>query len=96
MLPFLAQGAALAIEDAVVLGECLDPANHIGLGMRRYESWRRTRTARAQRVARKNGRRFHLIGPDAAIRNFVLRRRGGYSLIRRYDWLYKWRSGELR
>jgi salicylate hydroxylase len=96
MLPFLAQGAAMAIEDAVVLAECLDPANHIGLGMRRYESWRRARTARAQRAARKNNRRFHLIGPDAAVRNFVLRRRGGYRLIRRYDWIYKWRFGELR
>jgi 2-polyprenyl-6-methoxyphenol hydroxylase-like FAD-dependent oxidoreductase len=93
MLPFLAQGAAMAIEDAVVLAESLDPAQHVGLGMRRYESWRFRRTARAQRAARKNGRRFHLIGPDAALRNLVLRQRGGYSLIRRYDWVYKWRLG---
>jgi salicylate hydroxylase len=93
ILPFLPQSAALAIEDAVVLSECLDPANQIGIGMRRYEAWRRKRTARAQRVARKNGRRFHLVGPDAALRNFMWRRRSGYSFIRRYEWLYKWRSG---
>jgi len=91
MLPFLAQGAAMALEDAIVLGECLDPAQHISIGMRRYESLRHRRTARAQRAARKNGRRFHLVGPDAALRNFILRQRGGYSLIRRYDWVYKWR-----
>jgi salicylate hydroxylase len=47
MLPFLAQGAALAIEDAIVLAECLNPSEYVGLGMRRYEQWRRTRARTA-------------------------------------------------
>ena len=56
MLPYLAQGAAMAIEDAAVLAQRLadtpdDPAG----AMRRYERQRRARTARAQRAARRNG-----------------------------------------
>ncbi|MBM3529856.1 MAG: FAD-binding protein [Alphaproteobacteria bacterium] len=93
MLPFLAQGAAMAIEDAAVLAACLsqnpdDPA----AAMRHYERARRPRTARVQRAARSNGRAYHLGAAEAAIRNFVLRVAGGSMLLRRYDWLYDWRA----
>jgi 2-polyprenyl-6-methoxyphenol hydroxylase-like FAD-dependent oxidoreductase len=92
MLPFLAQGAAMAMEDAAVLAPCLaaspdDPAK----GMRRYESLRYERTARAQNEARRNGLRYHASGVEAVLRNLVLRTLGGKGLLRRYDWLYRWR-----
>jgi len=88
MLPFLAQGAAMAIEDAAVLAVCLarhpdDPAT----AMQRYEQTRRDRTARVQREARNNGRVYHA-GAGAALRNLVLRLTGGNLMLRRYDWLY--------
>ncbi len=76
MLPFLAQGAAMAIEDAAVLADCMarapdDPA----AAMRRYERARRRRTARVQRAARSNGRIYHLDrGPKRVLRNLFLRR----------------------
>lgn len=93
MLPFLAQGAAMAIEDAVVLAECLaaspdDPAE----GMRRYEALRLDRTARAQRAASRNGLHYHASGVEAAVRNTALRVMGGKGLLKRYDWLYGWRA----
>jgi salicylate hydroxylase len=91
MLPFLAQGAALAIEDAAVLAECLSQSDDPVAGMRRYEKWRRGRTAKAQRAARKNGARYHMAGPDATVRNLVLRWMGGRRLLAHYDWLYDWR-----
>jgi salicylate hydroxylase len=92
VLPYLAQGAAMAIEDAYVLAECLgrnpdEPA----AALRRYERQRRRRTAYVQRAARQNGRAYHLIGPAAWVRNRILRNRGGASLLTRYDWLYGWR-----
>jgi salicylate hydroxylase len=92
MLPFLAQGAAMAIEDAAVLAEQF--ARNPGrpeTALRRYERQRGRRTARVQRAARSNGRVYHLKNVAAWLRNAGLRRRGGDGLLRRYDWLYGWR-----
>jgi salicylate hydroxylase len=93
MLPFLAQGAAMAIEDAVVLADSLarqpdDPP----AGLRRYERARRARTARVQSAARSNGRVYHLTAGEALARNLFLRLFGGKMLLRRYKWLYDWRA----
>jgi salicylate hydroxylase len=88
MLPFLAQGAAMAIEDAAVLANFFarhadDPAT----AMQRYEQVRRNRTARVQHTARSNGRVYHA-GAGAAFRDLILRLSGGNMMLRRYDWLY--------
>ncbi len=93
MLPFLAQGAAMAIEDAAVLALRLaaspdDPA----VAMRKYEADRRDRTAKVQRAARKTGQIYHYRGADAAVRDFVMRKLGGARLRNRYDWMYSWRA----
>jgi len=91
MLPFLAQGAAMAIEDAAVLAASLardpdDPA----AAMRRYEATRRNRVAAAQHAARRNGAIYHVGGISALARNLYLRTVGN-RLLRRQDWLYSWR-----
>ncbi len=96
MLPFLAQGAAMAIEDAAVLAAMLgryrdDPAD----ALRGYEGTRRHRTARVQQVARKQGRIYGLSGPEAVIRNLGMRLMGGENLRERYDWLYNWHPPEF-
>jgi salicylate hydroxylase len=91
MLPFLAQGAALAIEDAAVLAQCMRrKGDNIAGAMREYEASRRRRAARTQREARRNGERYHLSGLRAFARNTALRAMGGERLLRRYDWLYGW------
>ena len=96
MLPFLAQGAGLAIEDAAVLADMLrkyrdDPAD----ALRAYEGARRVRTERAQRASRGQGRIYGRSGPEALIRNFGMRMVGGEKLLRRYDWLYTWQPPEF-
>ena len=67
MLPFLAQGAAMAIEDAWVLAEKLDKAskesNSIEKYLRSYQLNRRTRTIKVQKEASANMSRFHLRSP---------------------------------
>ncbi|MGD9846424.1 MAG: FAD-dependent monooxygenase [Variibacter sp.] len=91
-LPFLAQGGALAIEDAAELAAQL--ARHrddLAGGMRAYEAARRPRTARAVREAARNGRIYHLPGPLGFVRNAVMASLGGERLKKRYDWLYDWR-----
>jgi salicylate hydroxylase len=92
MLPFLAQGAAMAIEDAAVLARELarSPVDCVA-ALRSYESERRTRTARVQREARRNDFRYHLRQPAAFIRDAVLQALGGERLLARYDWIYQWR-----
>ena len=92
MLPFLAQGAAMAIEDAYVLAESLGHTpERPAAALRAYAKQRRRRAARVQRVARRNGRVYHFKGLAAYLRNRALRLRGGDKLLRRYDWIYDWR-----
>lgn len=91
MLPFLAQGGAMAIEDATVLAGCLT-SGAPDAALRRYEGLRTGRTARVQRHARRNGTLYHLDGPPATLRNLALAAIGGDGLLRRYDWLYDWRA----
>jgi salicylate hydroxylase len=91
MLPYLAQGAAMAIEDAAMLAQCLaarrdDPAG----ALRAYEQSRSARSARAQRAAHRNGAIYHLGKPGALLRQLALRAMGGERLLTRYDWLYGW------
>ena len=96
MLPFLAQGAAMAIEDAAVLAAMLgkyldDPAD----ALRAYEGARHHRTERAQNAARRQARIYGRSGPEALIRNLGMRLLGGERLLRRYDCLYSWQPPEL-
>jgi salicylate hydroxylase len=93
MLPFLAQGAAMAIEDAAVLADSLARSpNQPAAAMRRYERARQKRTAQVQRAAASNGRAYHLGAAEALARNLFLRLAGGNRLLRRYNWLYDWRT----
>jgi salicylate hydroxylase len=86
-LPFLAQGAALAMEDAVVLGRCLAADEAPVAAFRHYEALRRPRTAAIQRASRRNARIFHLRGPAAWVRDRVAPRAARRTLapIYAYD-----------
>jgi len=93
MLPFLAQGAAMAIEDAAVLAKFVAAApDDVAGAMRRYEQARRPRVASVWRAARRNDAAYHLGWPAAAVRDLVLRRSGSEGLRARYDWIYDWRA----
>lgn len=90
MLPFLAQGGAMAIEDAAVLAQCLARDQNTEEALRAYERARHRRVARAQREARRNRSHYHM-GTFAFARDIVLRAAGGNLLLRGYDWLFGWR-----
>lgn len=59
MLPFLSQGAAMAIEDGYVLARALTATQDIGLALSAYEADRLPRTTRVQLGARERGRSYH-------------------------------------
>jgi salicylate hydroxylase len=93
MLPFAAQGAGMAIEDAAVLARCMsENADDIATALTHYAASRRKRVARVQNLARQNGRIYHLAGPPAVARNVAMRLLGGRRLMSRQDWIYDWRA----
>jgi salicylate hydroxylase len=92
MLPFLAQGAAMAIEDAAVVAQCLARTpNDASAALRTYSAIRRPRASKVQRYAARNGRSYHLAGVPGMLRDVVMRALGGPRLLKHYDWLYDWR-----
>lgn len=94
MLPFAAQGAGMAIEDAAVLAECLaatDDDRDIPAALHRYAMRRAPRVTRVQRLARQSGRIYHLHGAMALARDVTMRLLGPDRLQARQDWIYNWR-----
>ena len=91
MLPYLAQGAAMAIEDAWVLARALaERRDDAPAALRNYERERHGRTARVQHAAHRTGTVYHLGGGAALLRRLALTIMGGQRLIARYDWIYGW------
>lgn len=92
MLPFAAQGAGMAIEDAAVIAKCLDASRtNPTATFAQYAGLRASRVARVQRTARKNGQTYHLGGPVGFARDQVIRVLGGSRLLSRQDWIYDWK-----
>ncbi len=91
MAPFLAQGGAMAIEDAAVLAQSV--AAHpvdLAAAFQRYETARRKRVVRVCRAAARTAAIYHL-GPLAApFRDAAMTILGGRRLLGRYDWIYRW------
>jgi salicylate hydroxylase len=90
ILPYLAQGGALAIEDAAELAAQLRRNRDVLPALTGYAKVRVARVRRVQQEARRNGRIYHLPGPIAAARDLVLRRKNPDRLADRYAWLYGW------
>jgi len=59
-LPFMASGAAMAIEDARILQRALDQADNISEGLSLYQRNRYSRTAKIQRMSRQAGKLYHI------------------------------------
>jgi salicylate hydroxylase len=93
MLPHLAQGGVLALEDAVALADALAVhPNDEARAFLAFEGKRRRRAARVQAVSGLNGRIYHLAPPLSWARDGVLRLTPGSWLMAGYDWLYGWRG----
>ncbi|MET4804288.1 FAD-dependent monooxygenase [Bradyrhizobium sp. LB11.1] len=96
MLPFAAQGAGMAIEDAAVLArhlsvEAAEDANSVAAALKRYGLIRQARVRKVQRTARQQGRIYHLAGPFALARDLAIRALGPDRMLARQDWIYGWR-----
>jgi len=88
MTPFAAQGAAMAIEDAVVLAELVAAhPDDMPAALAAYEALRRRRVEQVAARGRFNRRAYHAAGPMALGRNLVMRLHGE-RLTSDLDWLY--------
>lgn len=86
-LPFMAQGANMALEDAWVLSRCLIAGDRGP----RYQVLRRDRCVRIVKAAATNARAYHLSGPVAKMAHAALRIGGRIAPeapMRRFDWIY--------
>lgn len=89
MFPFVAQGAAAALEDAVALGEVLQEARDLPGALHAYERQRRPRTTQIQSAARNIGRIYHMPRPFSFGRDLVMKQIGGAGLMRQNAWIYR-------
>jgi salicylate hydroxylase len=89
MLPYLAQGAAQAIEDARALARAFQARpDDAAAALADYSSARMERAGRIQQASRNQGEIYHLSGFKAVARDLVLRASGSDRLLKRQDWIY--------
>ncbi len=91
-LPFLAQGANMALEDGIVLARLLDSALPVPEALQRYEQARVERTAKIVRGSSDNTKRFHnpALGSAEGAAAYVEREFEPEKVKARYDWLYEY------
>jgi salicylate hydroxylase len=88
-LPYMAQGAAMALEDAACLGHTLLNAQSLRHAFNETAARRMLRTKRLHVETLRTGKVYHAHGPMQHIRNFGLERVPRSVLLKKLDWLYK-------
>jgi 3-hydroxybenzoate 6-monooxygenase len=92
-LQYLAQGACMALEDAVTLGEALRVHdNEAAPAFAHYQRSRVARTARVVLSAREMGRIFHAKGVERLVRNDLWQGRSPERFYDAMEWLYGWKA----
>lgn len=95
MLPFQAQGAAMSIEDAYILAQCIKRNSEIETAFRQYEKIRYQRATKMQKTSRKNADIFHASGVKAIARDLLFQIAGlmAPSLMNlKSAWIYNYDS----
>ncbi|SUZ30481.1 3-hydroxybenzoate 6-hydroxylase 1 [Roseibaca ekhonensis] len=90
-LPFMAQGANLALEDAYALAMELERAPDLSTGLAAYQDARRGRAARVVEAANRNARNYHLRAPVAPLAHMALRLSQRFvpdAPLRQFGWIY--------
>jgi 2-polyprenyl-6-methoxyphenol hydroxylase-like FAD-dependent oxidoreductase len=91
MLPMLAQGAVMAIEDGYILARCLAEQD-VETALVRYERARRDRTRRAVEGSAANATRFHnpQLADSVEAKQYIAREWAEARIAERYEWLFRY------
>ena len=89
-LPYLAQGAAMALEDAVVLGQLATTSVDPESIFNSFEVERLARTNRIATASRAMARTYHMRNPMSLARDLVIRSLPGKVSMSRLSWIYDW------
>ena len=90
-LPFLAQGANMALEDAFVLAQALDAHDDRAEALAAYQAARAPRCKKIVEAANRNARAYHLAGPLRSVAHLGLKIGGALMpdlALSRFDWIY--------
>ena len=93
-LPYLAQGAAMALEDACVLSHTIQNANELETAFRDFSGLRFKRTGAIQKSSRQIGRTYHARGLLRLARNIALKTMPQHSFTKQFSWIYDWKTFE--
>lgn len=91
-LPFLAQGANMALEDAWALADALATTDSPAAALAAYQTARAPRTAKIVEAANASARAYHLSGPTRSLAHAALKLGGLMApslALKRYDWIYR-------
>lgn len=92
VLPFLAQGAVMALEDAITLANAVAARDgDIQPALGAYERARHARVAKVAEASERNGRIYHMKGGAALARNTAMRMAPPARVMSGFDWLYGWK-----
>jgi len=91
-LPFMAQGAVMAIEDGMILARALDAYPDTPQALQHYEDARRERTAKVVQGSAANAKRFHSqsLSTAAEAQAYLDREFSQARVQERYDWLFEY------
>lgn len=90
---YMAQGACMALEDAVTLGSAIRKCEgDIRAAFKLYESVRIPRTARIVLSTREMGRLYHADGIERDVRNLLWKNKSQDFFYKVIDWLYGWKE----
>src|SRR5690606_16044413 len=93
MMQYLAQGACMALEDAVTLGAAVRHCNYdMDAAFALYQRSRITRTARVVLSVREMGRLYHAAGVERLVRNAMWAGRTPAGFYEALAWLYDWNA----
>lgn len=95
MVPFLAQGAAMAIEDAAVLAASLNGTADVPSALRAYEAARKPRVKRLWQAALSTGETYHFGTAMGTLRNAALAVAGTRLVLGQAGWIYQWVPPEI-
>ena len=91
-LPYLAQGAAMALEDACVLSHAIQNTAELESAFQDFSGLRFKRTRAIQKRSRQLGKIYHARGGLRHARNMILKATPSTGFLKQMSWVYGWKT----